>query len=159
MKSMWPPLVAIFFMTYFHRARGGHGPLGPPWIRYCWRNTYNSCCRQTRHCVNVGTDWRCFLAWKLCNPSFYWGESSLVSACLYFPKSAHQLSNGWDVAAHPVQAVTPHTQFTILFFYRPPTKLRKGNDFIRGCPSGPACPDMLKLGQLAPHYTTPSGHV
>ena len=21
-------------MTYFHRARGGHGPLGPPWIRY-----------------------------------------------------------------------------------------------------------------------------
>ena len=34
MKSMRPPLAAIFFMTYFHRARGGHGPLGPPWIRY-----------------------------------------------------------------------------------------------------------------------------
>ena len=30
-KSMWSPLVAIFFMTYFHRAGGGgHGPLGPP---------------------------------------------------------------------------------------------------------------------------------
>ena len=36
MKSMRPPSAAIFFMTYFHRARGrGHGPLGPPWIRYC----------------------------------------------------------------------------------------------------------------------------
>ena len=23
MKSMWPPLVAIFFMTYFHRTGGG----------------------------------------------------------------------------------------------------------------------------------------
>ena len=34
MKSMRPPLAAIFFMTYFHRAGGGHGPLGPPWIRY-----------------------------------------------------------------------------------------------------------------------------
>ena len=30
MKSMWPPSAAIFFMTYFYRARGGHGPLGPP---------------------------------------------------------------------------------------------------------------------------------
>ena len=30
MKSMRLPLAAIFFMTYFHRARGGHGPLGPP---------------------------------------------------------------------------------------------------------------------------------
>ena len=30
MKSMRPLLVAIFFMTYFHRARGGHGPLSPP---------------------------------------------------------------------------------------------------------------------------------
>ena len=31
MKSMWSPLVAIFFMTYFYRAGGGgHGPLGPP---------------------------------------------------------------------------------------------------------------------------------
>ena len=30
MESMRPPLAAIFFMTYFHRARGGHGPLGPP---------------------------------------------------------------------------------------------------------------------------------
>ena len=30
MKSMRPPSVAIFFMTYFHRARGGHGPLSPP---------------------------------------------------------------------------------------------------------------------------------
>ena len=30
MKSMRPPSAAIFFMTYFHRARGGHGPLGPP---------------------------------------------------------------------------------------------------------------------------------
>ena len=31
MKSMQPPLAAIFFMTYFHRAGGGgHGPLSPP---------------------------------------------------------------------------------------------------------------------------------
>ena len=30
MKSMRPPLAAIFFMTYFHRAGGGHGPLAPP---------------------------------------------------------------------------------------------------------------------------------
>ena len=30
MKSMRPPSAAIFFMTYFYRARGGHGPLGPP---------------------------------------------------------------------------------------------------------------------------------
>ena len=29
-ESMQPSLVAIFFMTYFYRARGGHGPLGPP---------------------------------------------------------------------------------------------------------------------------------
>ena len=29
MKSMQLPLVAIFFMTYFHRAGGGHDPLGP----------------------------------------------------------------------------------------------------------------------------------
>ena len=29
MKSMRPPSVAIFFMTYFHRARG-HGPLDAP---------------------------------------------------------------------------------------------------------------------------------
>ena len=28
MKSMWPPLAAIFFMTYLYRAWGGHGPLG-----------------------------------------------------------------------------------------------------------------------------------
>ena len=27
MKSMRPPLAAIFLMTYFYRARGGHGPL------------------------------------------------------------------------------------------------------------------------------------
>ena len=32
MKSMRPPLVVIFFMTYFHRAGGRHGPLGPPGI-------------------------------------------------------------------------------------------------------------------------------
>ena len=30
MKSMWPPLAAIFFMTYLYRAVGGHGPLGTP---------------------------------------------------------------------------------------------------------------------------------
>ena len=30
MKSMRPPSVAIFFMTYFHRAWGGHGPSAPP---------------------------------------------------------------------------------------------------------------------------------
>ena len=29
MKSIWLPLVAIFFMTYLYRA-GGHGPLGIP---------------------------------------------------------------------------------------------------------------------------------
>ena len=30
MKSMWPPLATIFFMTYFHRAWGGGAwPLGP----------------------------------------------------------------------------------------------------------------------------------
>ena len=34
MKSMWPPLAAIFFMTYFYRAWGGawpprHPPLDP----------------------------------------------------------------------------------------------------------------------------------
>ena len=34
MKSMWPPSVAIFFMTYFYRA-GGAWPHRPPWIRYC----------------------------------------------------------------------------------------------------------------------------
>ena len=36
MKSMWLPLAAIFFMTYFHRAggRGSHGPLAPSWICY-----------------------------------------------------------------------------------------------------------------------------
>ena len=36
MKSMQPNLASIFFMTYFYRAggEGGHGPLGPPWIRY-----------------------------------------------------------------------------------------------------------------------------
>ena len=30
MKSMWPPLVAIFFMTYFYRAGGGMAPSAPP---------------------------------------------------------------------------------------------------------------------------------
>ena len=30
MKSMWLPLAAIFFMTYLHRAGGGHDPLGTP---------------------------------------------------------------------------------------------------------------------------------
>ena len=32
MKSMRPPSAAIFLMTYFYRARGGHGPLtfSPP---------------------------------------------------------------------------------------------------------------------------------
>ena len=36
MKSMWPSLAAIFFMTYLYRAGGGgHGPLGTPWIHYC----------------------------------------------------------------------------------------------------------------------------
>ena len=30
MKSMQLPLVAIFFMTNFYRAGGGHGPLSPP---------------------------------------------------------------------------------------------------------------------------------
>ena len=30
MKSMRMPLAGIFFMTYFHRAGGGHGRLGPP---------------------------------------------------------------------------------------------------------------------------------
>ena len=29
MKSMWPPLAAIFFMTYFYRA-GGPWPPRPP---------------------------------------------------------------------------------------------------------------------------------
>ena len=30
MKSMWPPLAAIFFMTCFYRARGGPWPPRPP---------------------------------------------------------------------------------------------------------------------------------
>ena len=30
MKSMRPNSAAIFFMTYFYRAGGGHGPIGPP---------------------------------------------------------------------------------------------------------------------------------
>ena len=30
MKSMRPNSVAIFFMTYFYRAGGGHGGLAPP---------------------------------------------------------------------------------------------------------------------------------
>ena len=30
MKSMRPPLAAIFFMTYFYRAMGAPWPLGPP---------------------------------------------------------------------------------------------------------------------------------
>ena len=30
MKSMRAPSVAIFFMTYFHRRGGVHGPLAPP---------------------------------------------------------------------------------------------------------------------------------
>ena len=30
MKSMRLLSVAIFFMTYFYRDGGGHGPLGPP---------------------------------------------------------------------------------------------------------------------------------
>ena len=30
MKSMQPPSAAIFFMTYFHRARGAMAPLAPP---------------------------------------------------------------------------------------------------------------------------------
>ena len=30
MKSMGPPLAAIFFMTYFHRARGAMAPSAPP---------------------------------------------------------------------------------------------------------------------------------
>ena len=40
MKSMWPPLAAIFFMTCFYRARGGGAwpPRPPPWIRYCHRS-------------------------------------------------------------------------------------------------------------------------
>ena len=36
MKSMRPPSAAIFFMTYFHRAGGSHGPFSPPRIRY-WK--------------------------------------------------------------------------------------------------------------------------
>ena len=30
MKSMRPNLAAIFYMTYFYRAGGGHGPLASP---------------------------------------------------------------------------------------------------------------------------------
>ena len=30
MKSMWPPLAAIFFMTYLYRAGGAWPPLGTP---------------------------------------------------------------------------------------------------------------------------------
>ena len=30
MKSMWPPLVAIFFMTYLYRAGGTMAPSAPP---------------------------------------------------------------------------------------------------------------------------------
>ena len=38
MKSMWPPLAAIFFMTYLYRAGGAMAP--PPWIRYCIQYHY-----------------------------------------------------------------------------------------------------------------------
>ena len=34
MKSIRAPSAAIFFMTYFHRARGDMAP-SDPWIRYC----------------------------------------------------------------------------------------------------------------------------
>ena len=34
MKSMWPPLAEIFFMTNFYTARGAMDPLAPR-IRYC----------------------------------------------------------------------------------------------------------------------------
>ena len=30
MRRMWPPSVAIFFMTYFHRAREAWPPRPPP---------------------------------------------------------------------------------------------------------------------------------
>ena len=30
MKSMWPPLAAIFFMTYLYRAGGTMAPSAPP---------------------------------------------------------------------------------------------------------------------------------
>ena len=30
MKSIWPPLVTIFFMTYLYRTGGGYGTLDPP---------------------------------------------------------------------------------------------------------------------------------
>ena len=30
MKSMGPLLIAIFFITYFYRAGGGHDPSAPP---------------------------------------------------------------------------------------------------------------------------------
>ena len=36
MKSMWPPLTAIFFMTYLYRAGGAMAPSAPPQIRYWW---------------------------------------------------------------------------------------------------------------------------
>ena len=30
MKSIWPPLAAIFFMTYLYKAGGGMAPSAPP---------------------------------------------------------------------------------------------------------------------------------
>ena len=30
MKSMQPPSAAIFFMTFFYKAGGSPGPVGPP---------------------------------------------------------------------------------------------------------------------------------
>ena len=70
MKSMWPPLAAIFFMTYFHRAGGPSAPPGSatgtyhhapplphmPLAMHAPRHTWPSAtppCEQTDTCKNI----------------------------------------------------------------------------------------------------------
>ena len=54
MKFLQPPLAAIFFMTYFYRAREAKA-LSAPWIRYCFKankfqDSYDSGSHETNEC-------------------------------------------------------------------------------------------------------------
>ena len=53
MKSMLPPLAAIFLMTYFYRAGGGVAPLAS-WIRYWYM-------KQRKHGQKYPRQWNSFL--------------------------------------------------------------------------------------------------